>query len=383
VEGKKTMKRKRVCVDVNAVVPLVSRGFLTGVGRTVLELVRAIDRVKNELPFEVLLYMQNIRGVTPSDFGVTLPYRNLFLPVRDYIDRFISPFYVRTLLTGGDLWHCPHNVGQVDDVSRTIFTVHDMIAIRCRGEFADGGAELKKKYPLLLQQSRAVITCSHSSGHDIAELMGVDPQKIHVIHWGVDRELFKPLADRDDVRKYLAERYGLQTPYFFSVSCGYGRKNTLQLLEAYVRLLRNNPCHDLVVVWSGYGQDVARLVEEAQGRVHVLDNLSDCDLVRLYNGATAMFFPSSYEGFGLPVLEAMACGVPVVTCDNSSLKEIGGDAALYVPSPDATDLEREMERFENRRYDPAELSRRGVNRAALFTWEKCAAETLAVYETYL
>ncbi|MDR3062473.1 MAG: glycosyltransferase family 4 protein, partial [Dysgonamonadaceae bacterium] len=292
--------KRRVCIDINSIVPLIARGFLTGVGRTTLELVKEIDRIKEELPFEIMLYLQNIKGIAPVNFGISLPYKNLFLPSRDSIDRFISPFHIRTTLTKSDLWHCPHNIGQVDNVRKTIFTIHDMIAFRCTGEFEYQGV-LKglKEFPSLLQKSKAIITCSQSSKNDIIELMGVNPDNIQVTYWGVRHDLFKPLVDKEDIRKYLAEKYNINKPYFFAVSCGYGRKNTLQLLEAYVRLLKNNPDNDLVAIWNGYGEDAAQLIGKGRGRIHILNNVRDDDLVQLYNAATSLFFPSSYEGFGL------------------------------------------------------------------------------------
>ena len=143
--------------------------------------------------------------------------------------------------------------------------------------------------------------------------------------------------------------------------------------------------HDLVLVW---GNPPISLLEEVKNscvanRIHFLKNISDEDLALLYNGANAMFFPSSYEGFGLPILEAMACGTPVVTCRNSSLDEIAGDAAIYLEEPISNSLFYVMRQFELHELELDSMIERGLKRAALFNWGKTAEETVQVYSKML
>ena len=375
--------RKRVCIDINSIVPLKSMGYLTGVGRTTFELVKEIDRLKDELPFDIVLYLQNIRGITPADFGISLPYKNLYLPFRDYINKFISPVHIRTALTRYDLWHCPHNSDYVDNVSKTIFTMHDMLMYTYPAEFSP---EAHKKFENVvlhnMRSCRAVITCSQSTKNDIVRYIGINPDKIHVIYWGINHHLFKPYPDKEYLKDKLAKKFAINNPYFFSVSCGYKRKNTIELIHAYNDLAKQNPVNDLVLVWNHYGKDVEELLKK-NSRIHILKNISDEDLMELYNGATATYFPSKYEGFGLPVLESMACGIPVVTCKNSSLTEVGGDIAFYVKSEDAQGILETMENMENETGNRESLILQGIQYASRFTWEKCAKQTIAVYNKYL
>lgn len=378
------MKRNRVYIDINSIVPLKSMGYLTGVGRTTFELIKEIDLIKDELPFDIVLYLQNIRGITPADFGISLPYKNLFLPSRDYINKFISPFHIRTALTKYDLWHCPHNSDYVDNVSKTIFTIHDLIFLTCEGEFPREAVErVQRELPLQLKQSKAVITCSQSTKKDMIKFFDIPADKIHVIYWGINHALFKPFENKKQIKEELNTKFGIDKPYFFSVSCGYGRKNTVKLLKAYHLLLEKNPLNDLIVIWKNYKDDVNELIQSSNGRICALSNISDEDLAKLYNGATATFYPSKYEGFGLPLLESMACGTPVVTCRNSSLEEIGGDIAIYVETEDTESILSVMESIENDKYDRKDIAVRGIIHALKFTWKECAKQTIAVYNKYL
>lgn len=120
-----------------------------------------------------------------------------------------------------------------------------------------------------------------------------------------------------------------------------------------------------------------------ENRVHFVFNVSDSELAFLYNGATAMIFPSSYEGFGLPILEAMACGCPVVTSNNSSLSEVGGNAALYLNTSAISDIEIVLAGFENNGFNLLELKDKSIAQATKFNWQNTAAKHIDIYKQYL
>jgi glycosyltransferase involved in cell wall biosynthesis len=375
--------KKRLVIDVNSIIPLFMQGYLSGIGRTTLELVEEIDRLKSDLPFEIVLYTQNIRGFTPRDFGISLPYRNLFLPSKDYINPYITPFRMRTLLTQYDLWHCPHNDGDVDNVKKSIYTLHDLLVLTCPGEFSEKQAErVRKVLPKKLNKCRAIITCSESSKNDIIRYFDIDPGKIHVTYWGINHALFKPADDKAFLRKELTAKFGINKPYFFACSCNYKRKNTIELIKAYNLLSKQHPENDLVVVWNYYGKDIEELTRD-NNRIHLIRRVSDEDLAKLYNGAIATYYPSKYEGFGLPILESMACGTPVVTANNSSLPEIGLDIASYLETNDVDGILSSMEKIENGNAFAPNSIDRGINHASTFTWKRCAEKTLDVYQKYI
>jgi len=207
----------------------------------------------------------------------------------------------------------------------------------------------------------------------------VAADKVTVV-WLAPDARFQP----DPAARSRLDRLGLPSSYFLFVGTFEPRKNVAGLLSAYRLLIdRDTSAPDLVVAgrrgWL-FDETLAR-VERLGLREHVrfLDAPADEDMVALYNGAVALALPSHYEGFGLPVLEAMACGTPAVISDRGSLPEIAGDAALAVDPDDAAALAAALERVWR---DPAlrqSYRDKGLARAAEFSWERCARETLAVY----
>jgi glycosyltransferase involved in cell wall biosynthesis len=216
--------------------------------------------------------------------------------------------------------------------------------------------------------------------------MQIDPAKVHVIYWGIKHDVFFPqLQSKEEVAEKLKVKYDINSNFFLSVSCNVERKRTHLLVDSYLELCKQSPANDLVLIWNDPPSFLKDKIENslAKNRVHFLSYVPDDDLALLYNGATAFFFPSMYEGFGLPVLEAMACGTPVVTCRNSSLQEIGNDAVIYVEEPIVESLIRAMGAFENSAIDCSYYHQAGIKRASAFTWEQTACQTLNVYEQAL
>jgi glycosyltransferase involved in cell wall biosynthesis len=192
--------------------------------------------------------------------------------------------------------------------------------------------------------------------------------------------------DPDAVAPALG-RYGVEPPYILYVGSLEKRKNLPRLLQAYARLRQDLPGWKLVIVgarkWKSAPifDTLSRLGLEPY--VHFTGFVEEDDLPALYNGADLFCFPSLYEGFGLPVLEAMACGTPVVTSSTSSLPEVAGEAALLVDPYDVEAIAAAMRRVLSDPELAQDLRARGLARAAQFTWERTARETIAVYERVL
>lgn len=376
--------KKRLLIDINSIVPYYVSGRLNGIGRTTLELIQALSKVP-DLPFEIVLYSQNMKGIGGRNTGLPFKNKHLYLPHREKIDRLLARFPVREWFTGYDLMHIPHNFEYVYRPDRCVVTLHDALFMKMQ-ESAFEHEKMKQIVPPFMHQCKHIITCSEASKRDIVETMGIQPEKITVIYWGVKHDIFFPQKDKLSVRDKLQSKFKLSNPYFLSVSCNAERKRTDVLVRSYITLSNKQPLsHDLVLVW---GNPPISLLEEVKNsrvtnRIHFLKNISDEDLALLYNGADAMFFPSSYEGFGLPLLEAMACGTPVVTCHNSSLGEIAGDAALYLDEPVLNSLMEVIMKFEQHKLEPDSMIEKGLERAALFNWEKTAKDTIQVYSKML
>ena len=366
------MKMKRVVIDVNSAMPQYSRGWTSGIGRTTNELVEAFNRCEN-LPFEIMLYSQNTKGISAKQMGTHFQTRHIPLPHKPWMNRFIGMTHLREICTGYDLLHIPHNFEWVRNPAKTIVTIHDAMFFACPDEVFDH-EYARKVYPTLARRCRGIITCSESSKQDIMKYMDVKEEKVFVCPWGYRANLFHPI--KRDKKNH---------PYFLSVSCSTGRKNTMSVIRAYEKFIKRGGDHELVLVWPNTPKEVLAYCrkEKLNNHIYILKDVDDEQLSLLYNEATATFFPSRYEGFGLPVLESMACGTPVVTCHNSARPEVGGDAALYVEPDDIESMCRYMEQFEQGILQKESFSSACIDQASKFSWERCAEQTIKAYEACL
>jgi glycosyltransferase involved in cell wall biosynthesis len=229
-----------------------------------------------------------------------------------------------------------------------------------------------------------IITVSQAMVPIIVEHFRIPLERISVVHNGVDDVWFEPVPS--ELRAKVRSRHGVAPGFFLTVGTLQPRKNIGRLLEAY-RALPNSvrKQHPLVIVgrasWGVNDLIPTLRAAEAAGDVRWLDYVSDEELRALFHSAHAFVFPSLYEGFGLPVLEAFASGIPVVTSNVSSLPEVAGDAALLVDPLDIDALRDGMLRVTEDIALRARLVAAGSLRATQFTWRACAQQVLAVYRT--
>jgi glycosyltransferase involved in cell wall biosynthesis len=266
---------------------------------------------------------------------------------------------------------------------REIVTVFDVFPIT--GEDYSTGDFRQKFSALLLQavnRATRVITSSHATERLLISHANVPPEKIRVIPLGVDPPaVVLTLAERLQERARILDGEGEMV---LSVGVIQTRKNTLNMLKA----LKTLPAKYRLVLsgGNGYGSEAIHefiRTESLGERVKLLGYIDDAQLARLYQAASVFLFPSLEEGFGIPVLEAMASGVPVVTSNVSSMPEVGGKAALYVDPHDPADIaQKVVQAVEDSALRP-ELVHKGLARASEFTWRRTAEATLAVYEEVL
>jgi glycosyltransferase involved in cell wall biosynthesis len=241
-----------------------------------------------------------------------------------------------------------------------------------------------------LREGDWVITSSHATRAELCALGIAPPERVFVAPLAADRRLFHPGADAERIEG-ARRRHGIPPgPYILSVNNVDLRKNLHLAVRAFARLARQERTDDLCFVLAGHAGTGSPRLQEAldelgplRGRVIVAGFVEDEDLAPLYAGATAFVYPSRYEGFGLPPLEAMQCGTPVITSNAASLPEVVGDAAIMVDADDGDALCDAMLRV----YRDAPLRERmreaSLARAALFSWERCTEQTLAAYRTAL
>ncbi len=218
------------------------------------------------------------------------------------------------------------------------------------------------------RRALAVITVSEFSRRELTELAGIVPSRLQVIPGGVGAR-FTPEADVEPV----ARRLGLQRPYVLTIATGDRRKNIAKLGPVAAALAAQG----IELVWAGDRRPYFEAAAGAPG-VRSLGYVDDGDLPGLYAGARAFVLPSRYEGFGLTCLEAMACGTPVVAADRAALPETCGAAALLVNPDDAGAMSEQVLRAVADQSVRAELRRRGLERAAAYTWERTAAAVHAL-----
>ena len=236
--------------------------------------------------------------------------------------------------------------------------------------------------PACVKNSDSIIAISEHTKHDIMRLLDVPAEKIHVTLLASDSR-FRPMDDRDEM-EMVRKKYGLPAEFALNVGTVEPRKNICGLIKAYAGYVKGGDDDlDLVIAGKkGWGYERAlETVKECglEGRISFTDYIEDEDLPTVYNLSKFFIYPSLYEGFGLPVLEAMACARPVICSSTSSIPEITGDAAVLVDPEDTAGLSEAIEALDKNELLVKELSDKGLKRARTFSWERTASSTIEVY----
>ncbi len=305
--------------------------------------------------------------------------------VRIFWEQFIQPGALRA--SQADLLHALAFAGPRQISIPWLVTIYDLSFMKFPQSFnALNRIYLKYAVRDSLRRADRAIAISESTKRDLVSLFGVSPNKVCTIHCGVDAA-FKPAPDSTDVAQ-LRARYSLPEKFILYLGTIEPRKNIVRLLRAFARARRDARLpHRLVMVgargWK-YAQ-VDRVIEGEgiEGQVIFTGYAPQEELVSWYRAADLFVYPSLYEGFGLPPLEAMACGTPVVTSNASSLPEVVGDAALMVNPDDERSLAEAIIRALTDRTLRQDMIARGITQAKKFSWERTARETTALYREVL
>ena len=263
----------------------------------------------------------------------------------------------------------------------SVMTVHDLIFERYPQHHTLANRSfLRVAMPLFVRRAGAIIAVSRHTKQDLLELYGTPAHKVFVVEEGIEGR-FRPALE-EEVRQ-VQERHGIRRPYLLMVGTLEPRKNHKLAFEALARLKTEGFPHCLVVAGGGgwLFDDVQRKVEQLQLSEDVLfaGRVPDEDLPALYSGADCFLMPSLYEGFGIPVLEAMACGTPVVCSRASSLPEVAGPAAIYIDQMTGEGLVKAVRRVLSDPQTAEQMRTQGLHRAASFCWRKAAMQTAEVY----
>jgi len=360
-----------------------------GIGRYTRGLVEALAQLPTPDELQFTLFVMG-RWPSPRSWPAhftwhTTPLSELAMTRAWH--RLHIPFPAEWLTGPADLYHSPDYVLPPLRRAIGIVTIHDLSFLRVPA-CADPGlrAFLTTEVPRAVTRARHVLADSESTRRDVIELLNVPPEKVSVVPAGIS-SAFRRIED--EVRLNAVHiRYGLPQRFILSLGRLEPRKNFVRLIQAYAHLRRRwAPPHHLVIV-GGRGwlyDDILREPDRSgvSGWVHFLGFVPDEDLPALYSLADAFAFPSLYEGFGIPPLEALACGTPTVVADNSSLPEVVGDAALRVPAEDVAALTEALNRLLHDELWRERTLIAGPARARQFTWEAAAQRLLAAYRQTL
>lgn len=270
---------------------------------------------------------------------------------------------------------------------KTVVTVHDLTPLVFPKHFPAGirGTFNWQLQRLALQRAAAVITDSHCSKQDVIKIAGLQREKVYTVHLAAGEE-FKKIENGKLKIESLRKKYNLPEKFVLYVGDVTWNKNLPRLVAAVqqtdVPLVMTGKAliekeFDRTNPWNADRVKLEKLINDK--RIIKLGFVPTEDIVALYNSATVFTFPSLYEGFGLPVLESMACGTPVVTTHEGSLNEVAGDAAYIVDAYDVTNIGHGIsEVFKSKKLQET-LSKKGLTQAKKFSWKKTAEETVAVY----
>ncbi len=347
----------------------------TGSGQYVRRLVEQLSAMEG---VEAVLVRAERRS-QKADAGLRSQFHKL------WFEQFCFP--IACMRLGADIAHVPYWASPLVTPLPTIVTIHDLIPLLLRDYRGSLPVRLYTALvSLTARRAALILTDSQASRKDIITRLRLPPERVRTIYLGIS-EQYTPVPAPDD--QAIRARYGLPERYLLYLGGFDVRKNITTLLRAY-RLAApvvGRSCPLLIVGRlpardTPFAPDPRRLAreEEVDTRLVCFVDFAD-ELAKpaIYRGAIAFVFPSRYEGFGLPPLEALACGVPVVGSNTSSIPEIVGDAGVLLPPDDAEGMARAMIQLVTDYDLRAELSRRALIQAARFSWVRTARETLAAY----
>ena len=365
-----------------------------GAGTYTRELVRHLAKIDRESEYRLYTYLHHRLREKERDKIVDEPnfaHKGIF-PVLPRIstDRFYElwdeifiPMAYR--LDKVDVIHFPNHLGPTDRVKCSLVTIHDLIFMKSKRWVKKGTRDkFNKRLLEVAQEAFLIIAISESTKKDIINLLGIPARKVRVVYEAAS-PLFRPLPKGETLEEVL-RKYALNFNYILYVGQLQPRKNLRLLIEAFSSLdkwLREK--YQLVLV--GLPRDevsLREIIDQAhksgvEKNLHLLGFVPDEDLVYVYNGAEIFVYPSLFEGFGLPPLEAMSCGLPIISSNTSSLPEVVGDGGILIDPYDSKELAYQLENLLTNESLRLSLSKRALDRSSLFSWEKTAKQTLALY----
>jgi glycosyltransferase involved in cell wall biosynthesis len=353
-----------------------------GIGSYVRNLLEAVGRNPESAAYRFRVY------VPSADREAVPPLPEHFEIVAEespgYSLSELTRFAWRLMRDRLDLFHATHYVVPPLYRTRAVVTIHDIIHVLYPQFLPNRAALLYARVMIgrALRRADRIITVSFNSKRDLVDYFGISPARIDVVYNGVAKRFREDVTSEEKER--VATKYGLPRPYLLFLGGEKPHKNVRNVLRAFAQASRESALPHALVLAGPMPANKSRVEALIQGldlstRVFRPGIVPEEDLPGLFGGSEALLYPTLYEGFGLPVVEAMACGVPVLTSSTSALQEIAGGYALLVDPMDVSAIAKGIAEIATNAQRRAELVALGRRRAADFSWDRAAAQTLKVY----
>ncbi len=378
----------RIGIDISQI---VYEG--TGVATYTRSLVEALLRGDREN--EYVLFGSSLRNRGPlNEFVKKLAADNVrkrfsLLPPKllEFLWNGIHIFPIENFTGELDVWHSSDWLEPPTRKAKRVTTIHDLTVFKYPETFTPRGGHnivenQKRKLHFVKHYSDMVIAVSESTKRDIMEILDIPEKKIKVIYEAAGKNFFQRGAEAIEAVK---KKFQIKGDYLLCVGTREPRKNLGTAILAFAEIAAANKDLCLVIAGKyGWGEESLKVKLQSSQlgqRVKILGFVEEEDLACLYSGTTAFIYPSFYEGFGLPILEAMSCGCPVITSNLGAMKEIAGEAAILVNPKSSEEVAGAISKIYRNQKTSQRLKLESLKRAKEFSWEKAALETLQIYQS--
>ncbi len=368
----------RVCIDYSSAI-----AHAAGVSRYVRDLTHALAARTGDV---ALTLVHNRPGqFKPNQAHPSLPSVSLKYGIRSW----------RAAMLGGgrlfgnaitsrmdfDVYHGPDCIAPATG-KPTVLTIHDLTVLsHPQFHSKPNRVFMRLALPTMVRRATVIIADSESTRREVIKRLGVHRDTLTVIYPGINHERFHQVAPAAAARQ-VASALKIDKPYVLALGTLEPRKNLITLLRAFAGTIRDHECQLVLAGSPGWGRNELENTVAALGlasRVHITGYVADELLASLYSAAMTFVYPSWFEGFGFPVLEAMACGTPVICSNTSSIPEIAGDAALLCHPGDAATMGAQLRELAANPDQRRIMGERGLRQAAKFRWSRAADETIQTY----
>lgn len=363
-----------------------------GIGNVVFHLLRGLAHIPDDFTCVIYVDDPGAHELVPDDarFSVKI-LRPMLYPVWEQVSLPLSVIHDQL-----DILHCPGNSAPVflPGSVKLVLSIMDVMYMFPASKLPKspslyqriGREYLKHIVPIVARRAAAIITISASSRDDILQYLDLPKERVSVA-WLAANEACRTIPEASELN-FVRTKYDLNSPFILTLGAVDPRKNTAKIIEAYAKFRRQftGPFKLAVIGLPANGMGAFRSLAERLGvgkEVIFAGFVSESDLVALYNSADLFLYPSLYEGFGLPILEAMVCGTPVITSPSGSIPEIAGDAVVMVNPRDVNEIVAAMMRVTSDTVLHGNLIAMGKKQAEAFSWQRNAEKTFQIYKNVM